>query len=77
MSGSSADAQNTSSSAAAPSASGSAQKFWEFADLGFDTGKKLWFVQFYNGINENVGTYYARGVDITGGWAAQYQWKDA
>ena len=45
--------------------------------MGFDTGKKLWFVQFYNGVNENVGTYFARSVDITGGWAAQYQWKDS
>lgn len=77
MSGSTADAQNTSSSAATSSGSGGSQKFWEFADLGFDTGKKLWFVQFYNAINENVGTYYARTVEITGGWAAQYQWKDA
>lgn len=75
MAASSAESQGT--TPAAPSGSSSSQKFWEFADLGFDTGKKLWFVQFYNGVNENVGTYFARSVDITGGWAAQYQWKDA
>lgn len=75
MSESSADAR----AAPAPStpSSGAGQKFWEFADLGFDTGKKLWFVQFYNGANENVGTYFARTVNITRGRAVQYQWKDA
>jgi len=75
MSESSADAQ-----AATPSdtPSGDAeQRFWEFADLGFDTGKKLWFIQFYNAANVNVGTYFARTVNITRGRAAQYQWKDA
>lgn len=60
----------------APNAGESAQKFWEFADLGFDTGKKLWFLQFYNGRNENVGTYFANTVTLTGGRAAQYEWKD-
>ncbi len=75
MAASSADSRGTSPTP--PSGSGTAQKFWEFADLGFDTGKKLWFVQFYNATNENVGTYFARSVDITGGWAAQYQWKDS
>ena len=75
MAASSAESQGT--TPAAPSGSSSSQKFWEFADLGFDTGKKLWFVQFYNGVNENVGTYFARSVDITKGRAAQYQWKDA
>jgi hypothetical protein len=53
------------------------QKFWEFADLGFDTGKNLWFIQFYNGTNENVGTYFAKSLSLDGGRATQYQWKDA
>lgn len=77
VSESSADAQAVSSAATAASSSGDDQKFWEFADLGFDTEKKLWFVQFYNAKNVNVGTYFARTVDITRGRAAQYQWKDA
>ncbi len=77
MSGSSADSQGVSPPANPASGSGSGQKFWEFADLGFDTGKKLWFVQFYNAGNENVGTYFARTVVISKGWAAQYQWKDS
>ena len=59
------------------SADDNAQKFWEFADLGFDTEKKLWFIQFYSGTNENVGTYFARSLSLAGGRAAQYQWKDA
>jgi hypothetical protein len=76
VSESSADTQPGSSTTPAPS-SGDAQKFWEFADLGFDTGKKLWFIQFYNAVNENVGTYFGRTVNIARGRAAQYQWKDA
>lgn len=77
MSGSSADSQGASPSANPAAGTGTGQKFWEFADLGFDTGKKLWFVQFYNAGNENVGTYFARTVVISKGWAAQYQWKDS
>ncbi len=50
--------------------------FWEFADLGFDTGKKLWFVQFYDETNKSVGSYFARTITINKGSAAQYQWKD-
>jgi hypothetical protein len=77
VSESSADGKaESSATAAAPSVDGD-QKFWEFADLGFDTEKKLWFLQFYNGANVNVGTYFARMVDVTRGRAAQYQWKDA
>lgn len=75
MGESSADAQQA-SGAKSPSANED-QEFWEFADLGFDTKKKLWFIQFYNATNENVGTYFARIIDITGGRATQYQWKDA
>lgn len=77
MSGSSADAQGVPPPAESPAGSGTGQKFWEFADLGFDTQKKLWFVQFYNAANENVGTYFANSVNISGGRAAQYQWKDS
>jgi hypothetical protein len=77
MSESSADTQGVSSDTTTAPSSGEEQKFWEFADLGFDTEKKLWFIQFYNAKNVNVGTYFARTVDITRGRAAQYQWKDA
>jgi hypothetical protein len=49
---------------------------WEFADLGFDTGKKLWFVQLFDSVNQNVGFYTAKTVVVNGGWAIQYQWKD-
>jgi len=72
--------QSTSEStttATTTNASDTGQKFWEFADLGFDTGKNLWFIQFYNGTNENVGTYFAKSLSLDGGRAAQYQWKDA
>ena len=51
--------------------------FWEFADLGFDTGKKLWFIQFYDETNKSVGSYFARNITLSGGSAAQYEWKDA
>lgn len=77
MNGSSAEAQGAPPSGEPPSGSVAGQKFWEFADLGYDTQKRLWFIQFYNASNENVGTYFANTVDISGGRAAQYQWKDA
>jgi hypothetical protein len=77
MSESSADAQPSSTADSSASSPADSQKFWEFADLGFDTEKKLWFIQFYNAINENVGTYFARSVHIERGRAAQYQWKDS
>jgi len=50
--------------------------FWEFADLGFDTGKKLWFIQFYDETNKSVGSYFARDISLSKGSAAQYEWKD-
>src|SRR5579863_10409196 len=49
---------------------------WEFADIGFDTGKKLWFVQLFDAVNQNVGFYTAKNVTINKGCAIQYQWKD-
>ncbi|MDA4123154.1 MAG: hypothetical protein OK456_08260 [Thaumarchaeota archaeon] len=53
------------------------KQFWEFADLGFDTGKKLWFIQFVNDVNQNVGSYFAKSVTLNKGRAIQYQWKDS
>jgi hypothetical protein len=53
------------------------QTVWEFGDVGFDTEKKLWFIQLYNEVNQNVGTYMGKSVVLKRGRAAQYQWKDA
>jgi hypothetical protein len=77
MAESSDDRDSSSAATTASKANDTDQKFWEFADLGFDTGKNLWFIQFYNGTNENVGTYFAKSLSLAGGRAAQYQWKDA
>ena len=52
------------------------EALWEFADVGFDTTKKLWFVQLFDSTNQNVGFYTARNVMISNGCAIQYQWKD-
>ncbi|HUY86065.1 MAG TPA: hypothetical protein VMU77_03040 [Acidimicrobiales bacterium] len=71
------DQEGSPAAKTASNANDNTQKFWEFADLGFDTEKKLWFIQFYSGTNENVGTYFARSLSLAGGRAAQYQWKDA
>lgn len=49
---------------------------WEFADIGFDTMKKLWFLQLFDSVNANVGFYTAKNIVMTGGCAIQYQWKD-
>jgi hypothetical protein len=53
------------------------QTAWEFGDIGFDTEKRLWFVQLYNEANQNVGTYMGKQIVLKRGRAVQYQWKDA
>jgi hypothetical protein len=50
---------------------------WEFGDVGFDTDKKLWFVQLTSETNQNVGTYMGKGIALKGGRASQYEWKDS
>jgi hypothetical protein len=62
--------------AAVPPETYTSQNIWEFGDIGFDTDKKLWFVQLTNENNQNVGTYMAKTVVVKGGQATQYQWKD-
>jgi hypothetical protein len=52
------------------------QQKWEVGHVGFDTEKKLWFVQLYNEVNQSVGTYMAKNVTLKHGNAAQYEWKD-
>jgi hypothetical protein len=52
------------------------QLLWEFADIGFDTGKKLWFLQLFDSVNQNVGFYTAKSITINGGCGIQYEWKD-
>lgn len=61
---------------ASSTSSTDSQAKWEFGDVGFDTEKKLWFVQLFNEVNQNVGTYLARSIVMKKGNAAQYQWKD-
>ncbi|MDA4136538.1 MAG: hypothetical protein OK449_06030 [Thaumarchaeota archaeon] len=63
--------------AAAPPVAYTPENIWEFGDIGFDTDKKLWFVQLTNENNQNVGTYMAKIVVVKRGRAIQYQWKDA
>ena len=53
------------------------QSKWEVGDVGFDTEKKLWFVQLSNEVNQNVGTYMAKSVILKRGNAVQYEWKDS
>ncbi len=57
-------------------APGVPQTAWEFGDIGFDTEKRLWFVQLYNEANQNVGTYMGKRMVMKRGRAVQYQWKD-
>jgi hypothetical protein len=52
------------------------ESLWEFGDVGFDTAKKLWFVQCTGKTNEMVGFRHARAIKLYGGPTAQYQWKD-
>ena len=54
----------------------SGEGLWEFADVGFDTGKKVWFLQLFDSLNQNVGFYTAKNISMNRGCAIQYQWKD-
>ncbi len=60
----------------APQQPPAGSSLWEFADIGFDTGNKFWFIQLFNAINQNVGFYSAKKISMNGGCAIQYQWKD-
>jgi hypothetical protein len=46
---------------------------WEWADLGFDTRSKVWFLQLYN-FSGLIGIYQAGGITLEGASAVQYQW---
>jgi len=63
--------------AAAPQPVYAPAGIWEFGDIGFDTDKKLWFVQLTNEANQNVGTYMGKVLVVKRGRATQYQWKDS
>jgi hypothetical protein len=49
---------------------------WEFADVGYDTAKGLWFLQLFNDANEDVGILHAKSIELVNGTAIQQQWKD-
>jgi hypothetical protein len=68
------DVVSNQSAGTAPQQVGDA--LWEFADIGYDTQKRLWFLQLFDSINQNVGFYTAKNVIINRGCAIQYQWKD-
>ena len=48
---------------------------WLWADVGFDTAKKLWFVNLFNfgGLTQS---FVARNIIMRNGYGAQYQWSD-
>jgi hypothetical protein len=73
MSGTATDQQERDS---AQAGSHVVQQVWEVGDVGFDTEKKLWFVQLYNEVNQAVGTYMGKTILLRRGRAAQYEWKD-
>ena len=52
------------------------ERLWEFGDVGFDTHRRLWFIQLTDQTNQILNTRYARKIFATRGTAAQYQWKD-
>lgn len=68
---------STAEPATASSESYVVQQLWEVGDVGFDTEKKLWFVTLYNEVNQNVGSYMAKAIQMRRGRAMQYEWKDA
>jgi hypothetical protein len=49
---------------------------WTFADLGFDTGKKLWFISYHDSSGGGQGILYAAKIVLKDITASQYQWPD-
>jgi len=48
---------------------------WSWADVGFDTAKKLWFVRL-NNHKGMVQIFIAKSIILKNGYAVQYQWPD-
>ena len=48
---------------------------WLWADVGFDTTKKLWFLNLLNN-KGTTQTYIARNIILKNGNGVQYQWAD-
>jgi hypothetical protein len=48
---------------------------WEWANLGFNTVAKLWFLELYNYLGL-IETFQAKEVSLIGGAAVQYQWPE-
>lgn len=48
---------------------------WLWADIGFDTAKKLWFVNLFN-YGGGTQSFVARNIIMKNGYGAQYQWPD-
>jgi hypothetical protein len=49
---------------------------WMFANVGFDTGRRLWMIEFYGPQGQWLGTTHAIAVEIVGGRAKQFEWHD-
>ena len=48
---------------------------WLWANVGFDTTKKLWFVDLHNH-GGTIQTYIAKNVILKDGYGVQYQWQN-
>jgi hypothetical protein len=48
---------------------------WYWANIGFDTTKKLWFVDLYDN-KGMIKMYIAKNVILKNGSGVQYQWPD-
>ena len=48
---------------------------WSWADVGFDTAKKLWFVRL-NNHKGMVQIFIAKNIILKNGYGVQYQWPD-
>jgi len=49
---------------------------WTYADIGFDTGKQLWIVQFHDAKGDGAGMLAARSIAVRDGTSFQYEWAD-
>jgi len=49
---------------------------WLFANVGFDTNRRLWMIEFYGQQGQWLGTEHAIAVEVVGGRAKQFEWHD-
>ncbi|HTT72774.1 MAG TPA: hypothetical protein VMG99_01300, partial [Thermoplasmata archaeon] len=49
---------------------------WVYADIGFDTGRQVWILQFHDAKGDGAGMLAGRSIAVKDGTSFQYAWAD-